>query len=98
MKIEYKTKNNNHSIVLSKKVNGIIKQFKEKSMKIIQQNTFIHENKSSIDNNEVRTFTLVIRQDGINGDFKMSQMNYSEQELYQLRNSIDDLLNNKGFN
>ena len=47
--------------------------------------------KSSIQD---RTFTLVIRNDGVNGEYKMGQLSFlKEEDLIQLRDSIDLMLN-----
>lgn len=58
-----------------------------------QQNMFISEFK--VNGSEERKFVVSIRLDGEgseSGRVKLSQMNFNENELLELRNNIDELL------
>lgn len=61
-------------------------------------NMFINEFKTNSLIKQQRSFAITIRLDGNyknSGEYKMSQMEFTEEELIKLRNNIDRILNCK---
>ena len=87
-KIEIK-ENGKPMIKLSKKCNGTLGK-----MRHTKANVFLSEQKINPSaSDQSRSFTLVIRNDGIDGEYKMGQLSFlKEEDLIQLRDSIDLML------
>lgn len=87
--IEFKEHNGKPKINLYKKCMATIGTMKVKGI-----NIHISESKvNSIRTFEPRKYMMSLRQDGINnGDYKMTQISLTEDELILIRDSINSLL------
>lgn len=87
---EIKIKENGKPIIrLSKKCSGTLGR-----MKVTKHNLMISEQRINPRTTiQDRSFTMVIRNDGVDGEYKMGQLSFlKEEDLIQIRDSIDLIL------
>ena len=88
---EIKIKENGKPMIkLSRKCSGTLGRMRTTRSNIIISEQRINP-KSPVQD---RSFTLVIRNDGVDGEYKMGQLSFlKEEDLIQIRDSIDLILN-----
>lgn len=93
--IYHKIKENGKPVIyISRKESATLGGFKEEKFKYNQSNLIISESKiSNPRTKDDRSFVLVVRLDGDNDKYKMSQMSFDKNELLVLKDSIDEILN-----
>lgn len=95
--------NNSGNLVISLKDKRRITMFDrfgelKSSFKVKGTNMFLTEIKRNNAIDSERKFIISIRQDGINNDYKMSQMEFNENELNELKDCIEDMITYKNEN
>lgn len=92
---------NNLTIDLRNNKGGVILHRSKEKFKYKGTNMFLTEMKlNSSDQDAKRKFIISIRKDGVNNDYEMTQMSFTEDELSNLKNNIEELItykNNKEY-